>query len=65
MKNLDKYAVAICHMIVACGTCYFGGGCSACELCGFCCDEDELLAFRMQPADEDDQQLLQEPQGTV
>lgn len=63
-RKLDKYAVEICRTIAKCSTCCFGGDCQTCELDDFCCNEDELLAFMMQPADEDDQQLLQEPQGT-
>ena len=35
-----------------------------CELLGICYNPDKLLAFMMQPATDDDQQLLQEPQGT-
>lgn len=39
--------------------------CDYCELQGICSNPDKLLAFMMQPAADDDQQLLQEPQGTV
>ena len=66
MRNLDKYAAVLCAQFVRIGPCYLNNrehDCDDCELQGICHDSDKLLAFMMQPADEDDQ-LLQEPQGT-
>lgn len=68
MRNLDKYAAALCAQFVRIGPCSlskFGQRCDTCELQGICHNPDRLLAFMMQPAADDDQQLLREPQGTV
>lgn len=67
MRNLDKYAAVLCAQFVRIGPCCLYRpelGCESCELQGICSNPDKLLEFMMQPADEDDQQLLREPQGT-
>lgn len=67
-RNLEKYAAVLCEQFSRIGPCCYLNNrehdCDTCELFGVCHNADELLAFMMQPADEDDQQLLQEPQGT-
>ena len=65
-RNLDKYAAVLCEQFSRSDPCVLGADnyCDYCELLGICSNPDKLLAFMMQPADEDDQQLLQEPQGT-
>lgn len=67
MKNLEKYAAALCKQFSRSDPCVLGADtdCDYCELLGICYNPDKLLAFMMQPADGDDQQFLQEPQGTV
>lgn len=68
MKNLEKYAAALCEQFSRIDPCCLYRpefGCDGCELLGICSNPDKLLAFMMEPAADDDQQLLQEPQGTV
>lgn len=67
MRNLDKYAAVLCEQFSRSDPCVLGtdNDCDYCELLGICYNPDKLLAFMMQPADDDDQQFLQEPQGTV
>lgn len=68
MRNLDKYAATLCEQFALADPCCLdteGQDCDDCELQGICHDSDKLLAFMVQPAADDDQQLLQEPQGTV
>ena len=66
MKNLEKYATALCKQFSQSNPCVLGADndCDYCELLGICYNPDKLLAFMMQPATDDDQQFLQEPQGT-
>lgn len=64
MRNLDKYAATLCYQFTHSSWCSLAVDCKTCGLSGVCCNEDKLLEFMMQPADEDDQQLLREPQGT-
>lgn len=66
MKNLEKYAAALCKQFSRSDPCVLSADndCDYCELLGICYNPDKLLAFMMQLADEGDQQLLQEPQGT-
>lgn len=66
MRNLDKYATALCKQFSQSDPCVLSADndCDYCELLGICSSPDKLLAFMMQLADEGDQQLLQEPQGT-
>ncbi len=66
MRNLDKYAAALCKQFSRSDPCVLSADndCDYCELLGICYNHDKLLAFMMQPATDDDQQLLQEPQGT-
>lgn len=64
MRNLDKYAVALCKQFARIGPCHLYRpelGCDDCELQGICSNPDKLLAFMMQSVDEYDQQLLREP----
>ena len=68
MRNLEKYAMALCEQFSRSDPCVLSADndCDYCDLLSICYNPDKLLAFMMQPAaDEDDQQLLQEPQGTV
>ena len=59
MRNLDKYAAALCKQFTRIDPCCLYRpelGCDGCELQGICSNPDKLLEFMMQPADEDDQQ---------
>ncbi|MCH1940014.1 hypothetical protein [Holdemania massiliensis] len=66
MRNLDKYAAALCKQFSRENPCVLNAhnDCEECALLGICSNPDKLMAFMMQPADEDDQQLLRDPQGT-
>ena len=55
-RNLDKYVAELCITVARSNSCYFDRECESCELNGLCCDEDKLLAFMMQPADESNRQ---------
>lgn len=55
-RNLDKYAAALCQQFACSPGCSLICDCHGCELYSRCHDHDKLLAFMMQPADEDDQQ---------
>jgi len=55
-RNLDKYVAELCITVARSNSCYFDRECESCELNGLCCDEDKLLAFMMQPADESNNQ---------
>ena len=67
MHNLDKYAAALCEQFSLTDSCCLdteGKDCDDCELQGICHNPDKLLAFMMSNTEDEDDQLLQEPQGT-
>lgn len=67
MRNLVKYAMALCEQFSRSDPCVLSADneCEDCVLLGICHNPDKLLEFMMLPAvDDDDQQFLQEPQGT-
>lgn len=55
MKNLEKYAAALCKQFSRSDPCVLGADtdCEDCALLGICSNPDKLLAFMMQPADEE------------
>lgn len=54
MRNLDKYAAALCEQFALADPCCLdieGHDCDDCELQGICHNSDKLLEFMMRPAE--------------
>ncbi len=56
MRNLDKYATALCKQFSQSDPCVLSADndCDYCELLGICHNPGRLLAFMMQPVKEED-----------
>ena len=55
MRNLEKYAMALCEQFSQSDPCVLStdNDCVDCELFGICSNPDKLLQFMMQPTAEE------------